>query len=605
MGILGGLNYNLERGRRGALFYTFIFGKTVMAVTIARRPFNPAVNLHSHPLLSRIYSARGIESDEQLSKQLSQLADYRTFKGIDTAATLLAQAVMSGKRLLIVGDFDCDGATSCAVGVLALRSMGAQVDYLVPNRFDYGYGLSPEIVEAAAPFNADVLITVDNGIASIAGVKAAKERGMTVIVTDHHLAGDELPAADAIVNPNQPDCAFESKATAGVGVIFYVMMALRAELRQRAYFQHRPEPSLGQWLDLVALGTVADVVALDRNNRILVHQGIARIRKGQCRPGITALIEVSGRQGWRLAASDLGFALGPRLNAAGRLDDISIGIELLLTDDEQHARTLAHHLDEFNQDRKSIESSMQDEAAAALNKLGALDDGSRLPWGLALYQQGWHQGVVGILASRIKEKHHRPVICFADAEGDSGELKGSARSIPGFHMRDALDLVFKQNPELIIKFGGHAMAAGLSIHQSNFAAFEKAFDAVVRQQLQAADLQAVLLTDGEITASEHSIEMAQTLRDGGPWGQHFPEPTFDGVFTLVQQRIVGQKHLKMVLRLPHSESWVDAIAFNVDVNRWPDPNVQQVRVVYKLDINYFRGEQNVQLLVDHLEPCSL
>lgn len=579
-----------------------------MPIPIVRRPFNLG-NCHFSddldPLLARIYSARGISSDQQLPRQLKQLYDYHQLKDIHKAASILADAIEHQQKILIVGDFDCDGATSSALGTLALRQMGANVDYLVPNRFEYGYGLTPEIVEATEPFQPKLLITVDNGISSLAGVRAAKEKGMKVVVTDHHLAGRELPEADAIVNPNQPDCTFPGKHTAGVGIIFYVMCALRTELRERGYFNSHPMPNLAELLDLVALGTVADVVSLDANNRILVFQGLARIRSGHCRPGIKALIDVAGRDTRRLVAADLGFALGPRLNAAGRLDDMSIGIELLLCDQEERARELASELDGLNQDRKAIEAAMKQEAMTELNRL-PLDEAQELPWGISLFQESWHQGVIGILASRVKDQLHRPVIAFAEADNMNSEpqLKGSARSIAGLHMRDALDNISRKHPALIIKFGGHAMAAGLSILKKDFATFKEAFDAEVREQLSSSDLKAEILTDGELSATEFSMDTAQRLRDGGPWGQNFPEPTFDGQFQIIQQKLVGSKHLKMVLKVPGSENWLDAIAFNVDTLQWPNPDIKALKAVYKLDINEFRGQRNVQLLVDYFSPAD-
>ncbi|WP_066016316.1 single-stranded-DNA-specific exonuclease RecJ [Endozoicomonas atrinae] len=577
-----------------------------MPVNIIRRTYDLSTCCFTpemDPLLARIYSARGIRTQDELPRQLQQLSDYQQLKDIDRAADILADAIINQQRMLIVGDFDCDGATSSALGVLALRSMGGHADFLVPNRFEYGYGLTPEIVEAALPFQPDVLITVDNGISSITGVQAAKSKGMKVVVTDHHLAGRELPEADAIVNPNQPDCNYPGKNTAGVGVIFYLMCALRTLLRSRGYFQDKTEPNLAELLDLVALGTVADVVKLDSNNRILVFQGLARIRSGRCRPGITALIDVSGRNAEKLVASDLGFALGPRLNAAGRLDDMSIGIELLLCEDMNRARELAFELDGLNRDRKAIEGSMQSQAMAELEKI-QFDQQADLPWGVSLFQESWHQGVVGILASRVKEKLNRPVIAFAEADNIEGEpeLKGSARSIQGLHMRDALDSIARNNPGLIIKFGGHAMAAGLSIQKSKFSAFKEAFDHEVRKLLTADDLQAEMHTDGELMPGQVTMATAYTLREGGPWGQSFPEPCFDGQFQLIQQKLVGEKHLKMVLRIPGSELWLDAIAFNIDNREWPNPNIRQIKAVYKLDINEFRGQHNLQLMVEHFEP---
>ena len=572
-----------------------------MQKQIIRREVTELLSSSLPPLLARIYSARGITSENDIARQLKGLHHYTHLKDIESAATILADAIAQQKKILIVGDFDCDGATSSALGVLAIRAMGGQVDYLVPNRFEYGYGLTPEIVEVAESYHPEVLVTVDNGISSISGVAAAKARGWQVVVTDHHLAGRELPDADAMVNPNQPDCPFPGKNTAGVGIIFYVMCALRTELNQRGWFDNHPAFNPFELLDLVALGTVADVVSLDKNNRILAHQGLARIRAGQCRPGIKALIDVAGRNPSKLVASDLGFALGPRLNAAGRLDDMSIGIELLLTPHIEHAREIATELDGLNRDRKEIEAGMQQEAMAELAKLN-LEDDTDLPWGVSLYQAGWHQGVIGILASRIKDKLHRPVIAFAEA--DNGELKGSARSVKGLHMRDALDTIAREHPDLIIKFGGHAMAAGLSIKADGFSHFSQCFDQVVHEQLNAEDLDAEIHTDGALNQHDFTMQTAQLLRDAGPWGQSFPEPSFDGYFQLIQQRLVGQKHLKMVLKIPDSEFFMDAIAFNIDPQLWPNPEINKVRAVYKLDINEYRGQQSLQLLVDYIEPVA-
>lgn len=556
-----------------------------------------------HPALAAIYLARGISGDEQLANELPRLSTPEKFKGLREAATLIADSVERNECILIVGDFDADGATSCALSVLALRAMGAaQVDFLVPNRFEYGYGLTPEIVAVAAQRRPDLLITVDNGISSLDGVDAANRAGMRVLITDHHLPGSGLPNAAAIVNPNQPDCEFPSKCLAGVGVIFYVLSALRNELRTRGWFEkhHRAEPNLADFLDLVALGTVADVVPLDHNNRILVAQGLRRIRAGRARPGIKALLEVAKRNPANLVASDLGFAIGPRLNAAGRLDDMTLGIQCLLTDDPYRAREIAQQLDELNHDRKAIEAGMQREALSALETL-QLDTADALPWGVCLYRADWHQGVIGILAARIKDRYHRPAIAFADAD-DGVTIKGSARSINGLHIRDALDAVAAKHPDLLSKFGGHAMAAGLSLARANFAAFAAAFDAEVRDQLCADDLTAVLLSDGELHPEQMTLDFAQALRDGGPWGQHFPEPLFDGEFIVVQQRLVGEKHLKLVVAHPHDSAAVfDAIAFNVDLRRWPQPNVERVRLAYRLDINEWRGDRSVQLLVEYLE----
>ena len=579
-----------------------------MQKTIKRRCTDFSENQFSdslHPLLQQIYCARGAYSDEQIGTELSALLKPDDLKGLDTALALMIDALEQQQRILIIGDFDADGATSSALAVLALTAMGAHyVDFLVPNRFEYGYGLTPEIVEVAKQFSPQLIITVDNGISSIDGVAAANSACIKVLVTDHHLPGVQLPAAAAIVNPNQPGCEFASKNLAGVGVIFYLMSALRSALRHRQWFaQHNiVEPNMAEYLDLVALGTVADVVPLDRNNRILVAQGLRRIRAGRMRPGIRALLEVADRSPHRLVSADLGFALGPRLNAAGRLDDMSLGIQCLLADNDYLCRDIARRMDDLNRDRKAIESSMQQEALVSLNQLNMQQ--GELPSGLCLYDANWHQGVIGILASRIKDLYHRPVIAFADTD-EEGLIKGSARSIPGFHIRDALDAVAARYPKLLSKFGGHAMAAGMSLRKADYPDFAKAFDEEACRQLSDDDLQAVLHSDGELSTADFNLGFAQLLRDGGPWGQHFPEPVFDGVFRLLQQRIVGEKHLKMVLAVAaDNRQVVDAIAFNVDIKCWPDAQVENVRVVYKLDVNEFRGRQSVQLLVDYIEPVE-
>lgn len=561
-------------------------------------------------LLKRIYLARGITQQSALERQLSCLPSPSSMRGIDSAVAILVDALVEQKRLLIVGDFDADGATSSALMVLALTAMGFKnVDFLVPNRFDYGYGLTPEIVDLALEREPQLLITVDNGISSIDGVDKANKLGMQVIVTDHHLPGAALPAAAAIVNPNQPGCQFVSKNLAGVGVAFYLLSALRAQLRDNKWFTENTiaEPSMATWLDLVALGTVADVVPLDQINRALVHQGLMRIRAGRCRPGIKALLTIAGKNPQRLVATDLGFALGPRLNAAGRLDDISLGIQCLLTNDPLQAMDTARELDELNQDRKVIEQDMQREALKIVEQIPLSLEGE-VPAALCLFQPEWHQGVVGLLASRIKEKYHRPVIAFA--RGDNGQLKGSSRSIPGLHIRDALDAVATQNPGLISKFGGHAMAAGLSLDEEKLPAFEKAFQHQVAQSLSADDLQAKIATDGELLGQQISMHTAQLLRDNGPWGQLFPEPCFEGNFKVLQQRIVGEKHLKLLLAA-QSKSFhqqpdvgIDAIWFNADTAVWPSNQHKLVRCVYRLDINEYRGQQTLQLLIQFLEPLQ-
>lgn len=548
-------------------------------------------------LLTRLYAARGVQSQAELDKSLARLIPYQQLKGIDAAVDLLVVALEQRQRILIVGDFDADGATASTVGMLGLRLLGAaHVDYLVPNRFEYGYGLTPEIVKVALTRTPQLLITVDNGISSIEGVAAAKEAGLSVLVTDHHLPGNELPAADAIVNPNQPGCEFPSKALAGVGVIFYVLIALRARLNSLGWYQNSKAPNIAELLDLVALGSVADVVPLDANNRILVHQGLERIRAGRARPGLKAILEVAKRDHSRITSTDLGFILGPRLNAAGRLDDMSLGIECLLTDDANAAREMAAQLDEMNQDRKSIEQGMQREALAQLKELPL----ESMPFGLCLFDPEWHQGVIGILASRLKERYFRPTFAFADA-GD-GMLKGSGRSVAGFHIRDALSVVAAQHPDLISKYGGHAMAAGLTLPEANFAVFSRAFDAEVRRQLREEDLTGRLMSDGSLAVEEFHLELARALRNAGPWGQHFPEPLFHGVFQLVEQRIVGERHLKVVLKTECGSVKLDGIAFGVDREVWPNPTIRWVELAYKLDLNEFRGNETVQLMIAHIEP---
>ncbi len=570
---------------------------------LRRRPAADDTHLPASlpPLLRRLYALRGVQAEQELERGVKGMLPWQQLDGIDDAVSLLQQALADGRRIMVVGDFDADGATSTALTVLALRSMGgAAVDYLVPNRFEDGYGLSPEVVEQAAARGAELIVTVDNGISSHAGVDVAHAKGMQVLVTDHHLPGETLPAAEAIVNPNLRGCAFPSKSLAGVGVAFYLMLALRARLRDSGWFEQRAlaMPNLAELLDLVALGTVADVVPLDANNRILVYQGLNRIRAGKCRPGIRALLEVANRDARQLAANDLGFALGPRLNAAGRLDDMSIGVALLLSDDLAQARMLANDLDALNQTRREIEQGMQVEALQLCDQLERTS--TELPYGLAMYHPEWHQGVVGILASRIKERFHRPVIAFAPA-GD-GILKGSGRSVPGLHMRDALERLDMLNPGLMMKFGGHAMAAGLSLEEAKFDEFRQRFGELVGEWLDPAMLEGVIWSDGELAMQELSLTTAELLREGGPWGQAFPEPTFDGKFRILQQRLVGEKHLKLMVEPLGGGPLLDGIAFNVDTTLWPDSSVREVELAYKLDVNEFRGNRNVQLLIQHLWP---
>ncbi|EEL7525769.1 single-stranded-DNA-specific exonuclease RecJ [Salmonella enterica] len=553
------------------------------------------------PLLRRLYASRGVRSARELERSVKGMLPWQQLSGIDNAVEILYNAFREGTRIIVVGDFDADGATSTALSVLGMRALGCDnISYLVPNRFEDGYGLSPEVVDQAKARGAQLIVTVDNGISSHAGVAHAKTLGIPVIVTDHHLPGDTLPDAEAIINPNLRDCEFPSKSLAGVGVAFYLMLALRTFLRDKGWFDERniAPPNLAELLDLVALGTVADVVPLDANNRILTWQGLSRIRAGKCRPGIKALLEISNRDPQQLAASDLGFALGPRLNAAGRLDDMSVGVALLLCDNLGEARVLASELDALNQTRKEIEQGMQAEALILCEKLERSSE--TLPGGLAMYHPEWHQGVVGILASRIKERFHRPVIAFAPA-GD-GTLKGSGRSIQGLHMRDALERLDTLYPDLMIKFGGHAMAAGLSLEEHKFGQFQQRFGELVTEWLDPALLQGEVISDGPLSAAEMSMEVAQLLRDAGPWGQMFPEPLFDGRFRLLQQRLVGERHLKVMVEPVGGGPLLDGIAFNIDTTCWPDNGVREVELAYKLDINEFRGNRSLQIIIDDIWP---
>ncbi|GGI92054.1 single-stranded-DNA-specific exonuclease RecJ [Shewanella gelidii] len=569
---------------------------------IVRRPQVEHHHLPTHlsPLLRQIYAARGVQAEES-ELGLAQLLKPQNMAGVAKAATLIADALAAQQSILIVGDFDADGATSTALCMLALQAMGANVDYLIPNRFDYGYGLSPDVVSVAHQKQAQLIITVDNGISSIEGVAAAKALGMQVVITDHHLPGQQVPNADAIVNPNQNGCDFASKSIAGVGVAFYLMSVLNSELKRRHWYQQSelPEPkNFAHLLDIVALGTVADVVGLDRNNRILVDAGLKRVRLGQCRPGITALLEVARRTPQRIVAADFGFAVGPRLNAAGRLDEMALGVETLLCADIYQARTMAAELDGLNAQRRDLEAEMQQEALKSLETIEF--NQAQMPWAIAIYQQDWHQGVIGILASRIKDKYHRPVIAFAEA--GNGEIKGSARSIKGLHMRDLLERINTLNPGMIKKFGGHAMAAGLTLNAAQFDDFAKAYEFAAREILKPEQLTGEILSDGELKATDLNIEVAKELRHGGPWGQGFEEPLFDGHFQVLQQRIVGEKHLKLVLETECGQTMVDAIAFNVDLKTWPDATIRHVRLAYRLDVNEFRGNESLQLMVEQIEP---
>jgi len=574
-----------------------------MSVRLRLGTSNAALDAAFDPLVARVLAHRGINDPAQVDYQLKKLLPYHQLKGIDTAVTLLVQALEAQANILIVGDFDCDGATSTSLALLALGAMGAKnVSYLVPNRFDFGYGLSTALVDYAKAIEPDLIVTVDNGIASHEGVARAHELGIKVVVTDHHLAAETLPDADAIVNPNQPGCEFPFKSTAGVGVIFYVMSALRRQLQTQGWFDQQgiKAPNMAQYLDLVALGTVADLVPMEHNNRILVAQGVARIRAGKARPGILALLAVAKRQHYNLQATDLGFSIGPRLNAAGRLEDMSLGIECLLSDDEHIAAQLAQELDELNAQRRHIEADMQQQAGNILTRLESSQD-QELPKCVCLFHPDWHQGVVGIVASRIKEKWHRPALVFA--MGDADTLKGSCRSIAGFHLRDAIAAVDAHNPGLIIKFGGHAMAAGLSIKADNFEAFKEALDTYAQEHLPDSLLAKEWRSDGQLSAQELQLNQAFLLQQAGPWGQGFEEPTFHGRFVLVQQRIVGEKHLKLVLADLQTGELVDAIYFNIDLAVWPS-TCEQADLVYRLDINEFRGRQSLQLMVQHMTPVA-
>jgi len=572
-------------------------------IQLRRREAADETNLPADlpPLLRRLYASRGVRSAQELERSVKGMLPWHRLSGVEKAVEMLHKAFEDGTRIMVVGDFDADGATSTALSVLALKAMGCQaVEYLVPNRFEDGYGLSPEVVEQAHARGAQMIMTVDNGISSHAGVERAHALGIPVLVTDHHLPGDTLPAAEAIINPNLADCDFPSKSLAGVGVAFYLMLALRAHLREKGWFESRgiAIPNIAEFLDLVALGTVADVVPLDTNNRILTWQGLGRIRAGVCRPGIKALLEIANRDPQKLVASDLGFALGPRLNAAGRLDDMSVGVALLVCNNLGEARVLANELDALNQTRKEIEQGMQAEALTLCEQLER--SSTTLPGGLAMYHPEWHQGVVGILASRIKERFHRPVIAFAPA-GD-GTLKGSGRSIQGLHMRDALERLDTLYPGLMMKFGGHAMAAGLSLEAPKFDEFQRRFGELVTEWLDPALLQGEVMSDGELTIPEMTLDVAQMLREAGPWGQMFPEPLFDGRFRLLQQRIVGERHLKVMVEPVGGGPLLDGIAFNVDTTYWPDNAVREVQLAYKLDINEFRGNRSLQLIIDNIWP---
>jgi single-stranded-DNA-specific exonuclease len=554
-----------------------------------------------HPVLRQVYLNRGVTHEQQLDRTLKNLPNYQRLSGIDKAVSLIKTAIKTDQKILIVADFDADGATSCAVAIRGLRMLGAtNLDFVVPDRFKFGYGLTPEIVDVALELKPDLLITVDNGISSVEGVAHAIKKGCQVIVTDHHLPPKTLPNADAIVNPQLQGDEFPSKSLAGVGVIFYVLLALRAALKIEGVFDKQPVPNLANLLDIVALGTVADVVPLDELNRKLVYQGLLRIQAKKCVPGIIALLNIAKREPERVVSSDLGFAIGPRLNAAGRLDDMSLGIQCLLTDSEQEARDMAEQLDMLNIERRSIEEDMKQDAYKILASLKPSQH-QHDQWGVCLFDEYWHQGVIGILASRIKEKLNRPVIAFA--KGDGEDVKGSARSIPGLHIRDTLDDVASLHPGLLKKFGGHAMAAGMTIDENNLSLFIEAFNVAVKKRLNNELPDDVLLVDGEVPDNDINLTFAETLRQAGPWGQNFPEPVFVGRFKVKQARILSQKHVKLSFEMLSNSRVIDAIYFNVDN---PDSiiGLNEVVVAYQLDVNTYMGRSRVQLLVRHLEEVK-
>jgi single-stranded-DNA-specific exonuclease len=575
---------------------------------IVRRPVPEGINLSDsiHPVLKRVYAARKIQSSDDLDYSLASLLPFNTLTNIDNAVLLLQEALEKKKRILIVADFDADGATSCALAIRGLTMMGFEdIIYVVPNRFEYGYGLTPEIVDVALDYEPDLLITVDNGISSVEGVKRAKENGVKVLITDHHLPGEKLPDADAIINPQLAGDLFPSKNLAGVGVVFYILLALRAKLREEDWFSKNEMaiPNLAQLLDIVALGTVADVVPLDKNNRVMVAHGLKLIKQDKSIAGISAILNQSGRSLATLSASDLGFSIAPRLNAAGRLTDMSLGIECLLSDDLNKANEIAEQLDELNKERRQIQNEMHEQAMSVLdkyleNRLG------EVPEGLCLYDPDWHQGVIGILAAKVKESFNRPVIAFAkesDADEDKVVIKGSARSINGLHIRDLLEDITRLHPDLILTFGGHAMAAGLTIKESRFDEFSKIFVDVIKTHISLESMQDECLTDGELSSRDLSLQLAQEILLAGPWGQTFSEPVFEGQFRIIEKRIVGSNHLKLRLQIDGNNRIIDAIAFNMTDEDWP-PNSEEIRTTYRLGINEFRGNRQLQLFMEYIEP---
>ena len=540
------------------------------------------------PVMSGIFAAREIANNDQLDNSIQHLLHFSGLKNSEKIANLLADAITQKKKILVVADYDADGATACTVAVRGLRMFGADVCYIVPNRFEYGYGLTPEIVRLAAKQSPNIILTVDNGIASVNGVVEANKLGIQVFVTDHHLPGDVIPDAAVIVNPNQPGCTFPNKHLAGVGVMFYVLLALRSELRDRGTFEKNPCPNLATLLDFVALGTVADVVRLDQQNRILVENGLKRIREGKAHAGINALFKIAKKEIGNAVSGDLGFSIGPRLNAAGRLDDMSMGIECLLTDDPDVAKLAAEKLDSLNKERREIETEMKEEALAGLEEIDCVGR-----YSIVLFDEKWHQGVIGIVASRLKELYHRPTIVFAQSTSSEDEIKGSGRSIPALHLRDALDLVYKKYPNLIRKFGGHSMAAGLTISKVDLKKFVDAFEYACRQMLNASDLEQHIETDGELKADEITLKLANDI-NSQVWGQGFPAPTFDAMFQVISQRLMGGKHLKLLLSADGKQ--FEAVLFN-QIIELPG----SAHLVYSVGVNRFRGEESLQLMVQHCE----
>ena len=561
--------------------------------------FSPDIPL----LLQRVYALRGITSMQELDYTARNLCNYDNLDGTQTAVEIVYSAMQNNKRIMIVGDFDTDGATSTALTVKALKKMGCQhVDYIIPNRFDDGYGLSISVIKRALLKKADLIITVDNGVSAIEAVEFAKQSNLTVIITDHHLCPEQLPVADAIINPNLPNCSFPSKHLAGVGVAFYFMSALRAKLRQENWFRthNLEEYNLASLLDLVALGTIADVVKLDHNNRILVHQGINRIRSGYCCAGIKALLHIARKDPVSFTSTDLAYYIAPRLNAAGRMDNMSLSVELLLCDDYNSALKQASDLDMLNNDRKLIEQTMYKEALSYIQELEQQQ--SSFPNLLVVYHPEWHQGIIGILSARLKDKHYRPVICFASTE--EGILKGSGRSIAGIHLRDLLDELDQNHPDLLVSFGGHAMAVGLSIRENDLERFRKHFETLIDKRLNANTLEQIIETDGEIDSQDFNYAMAKQLKESGPWGEGFTEPTFDGDFIVHQQRLFAEKHLRLVLEPKNGGPIIEGIYFNVNLTQWPDNTIKNVKIVYQLDVDDFRGNQTAKLMIRHIWPIA-